>query len=138
MEPGKSILGIWKSRRTYGYPEPRRRMIEYACTLKWLSTCICVETYRKDRSESEDVPSFPNSVPRPKRFSVRRCERVTSAYSTKRAMFKLMFGTIKCCSLMVIHKSHCVARLDLDDGIFQNVSQVITSSLSASLVEVHV
>jgi len=39
---------------------------------------------------------------------------------------------------MVIHKSHCVARLDLDEGISQKVSQVVTSSLSASLVEVHV
>ena len=140
MEPGKLILGIGRSRRTYGYPEPRRRMIEYACTLKWLSTCICVETYRKDRSDSEDVPSFPNSVLRPKRFSVRQhdTESHASAYSTRRTMFELMFGTIKCYSLMVIHESNCVARLDLDDGISQNVSQVVTSFLSASLVEVHV
>ena len=140
MEPGKSILGIWRSRRTYGYPEPRRRMIEYACTLKWLSTCICVETYRKDRFEWEDVPSFPNSVPQPTRFSVRKhvTESHTPAYSARRTMFELMFGTIECCSLMVIHKSHCVTRLDLDNGISQNVAQVVTSSLSASLVEVHV
>jgi hypothetical protein len=140
MEPGKSILGLGRSRRTYGYPEPRRRMIEYACTLKWLSTCICVETYRKDRSESEDIPSFPNSFPQPKRFSVRRhdTESHMSAYGTRRTIFELMFGTIKCCSLVVIHKSHCVARLDLDDSTSQKVSQVVTGSLSASLVEIHV
>ena len=65
-------------------------------------------------------------------------ESHTFAYSARRAMFELMFGTIDCCSLMVIHKSHCVARLDLNDGIFQDVSQVVTSSLPASLVEVHV
>lgn len=70
--------------------------------------------------------------------SENRTESHASAYSTRRTMFEPMFGTIKCCSLMVIHESYCVARLDLDYGIFQNVSQVVTSSLSASLVEVHV